>query len=75
MDGIPHDAGVLGLLVAAALLVVFGLGLGPLPATVIIVALSFVTTIMSAQSVGQTGIDPMEIFGLIVLLAVAALGE
>jgi uncharacterized oligopeptide transporter (OPT) family protein len=30
---------------------------------------------MSAQSVGQTGIDPMEIFGLIVLLAVAALGE
>ncbi len=67
------DAGALGLLTAAAaLLVGVGLGLGPL-ATVIIVALSFVTTIMSAQSVGQTGIDPMEIFGLIVLLAVAAL--
>ena len=66
------DAGVLGLLVAAAALIAcFGLGLGPL-AAVIIVALSFVTTIMSAQSVGQTGIDPMEIFGLIVLLAVAA---
>ena len=30
---------------------------------------------MSAQSVGQTGIDPMEIFGLIVLLAVAAFSD
>ena len=66
------DAGLLGLFVAAAALIAcFGLGLGPL-AAVIIVVLSFVTTIMSAQSVGQTGIDPMEIFGLIVLLAVAA---
>ena len=69
------DAGLLGLFVAAAALVAcFGLGLGPV-ATIVIVLLSFVTTIMSAQSVGQTGIDPMEIFGLIVLLAVAALGE
>ena len=67
------DAGVLGLLTAAAALIVcFGLGLGPLAAAIIVV-LCFVTTIMSAQSVGQTGIDPMEIFGLIVLLAVAAL--
>lgn len=66
------DAGVLALMVAAAaLLVCIGLGMGPLVA-VVVVALSFVTTIMSAQSVGQTGIDPMEIFGLIVLLAVAA---
>ena len=39
---------------------------------IVVVLLAFVTTIMSAQSVGQTGIDPMEIFGLIVLLAVAA---
>jgi uncharacterized oligopeptide transporter (OPT) family protein len=30
---------------------------------------------MSAQSVGQTGIDPMEIFGLIVLLIVAAFSQ
>ena len=66
------DAGVLALMVAAAaLLVCIGFGMGPLVA-VVVVALSFVTTIMSAQSVGQTGIDPMEIFGLIVLLAVAA---
>lgn len=67
------DAGGLALLVAvAALIACFGLGLGPF-ATIIVVALGFVTTIMSAQSVGQTGIDPMEIFGLIVLLAVAGL--
>lgn len=69
------DAGVLALLVAAAALVLcFGLGLGPVVA-VAIVLLSFVTTLMSAQSVGQTGIDPMEIFGLIVLLAVAVFSD
>ena len=69
------DAGVLGLMVAAAaLLVCIGLGLGPVVA-VVVVLLTFVTTIMSAQSVGQTGIDPMEIFGLIVLLAVAAFSD
>ena len=69
------DLGGLALLAAiAALLACFGLHLSPV-ATMLVVGLSFVTTIMSAQSVGQTGIDPMEIFGLIVLLAVAALGE
>ena len=66
------ERGALALMVAAAaLLVCIGLGLGPVVA-VAVVLLAFVTTIMSAQSVGQTGIDPMEIFGLIVLLAVAA---
>ena len=66
------ERGTLSLMVAAAaLLVCIGLGLGPVVA-VAVVLLAFVTTIMSAQSVGQTGIDPMEIFGLIVLLAVAA---
>ena len=69
------DAGVLALMVAAAaLLVCIGLGLGPVVA-VAVVLLAYVTTIMSAQSVGQTGIDPMEIFGLIVLLAVAAFSD
>lgn len=69
------DAGALGLLTATAgLLACLGIGLSPAVCAVV-VALSFVTTIMSAQSVGQTGIDPMEIFGLIVLLVVAALGE
>lgn len=68
-------AGIAALAVAAvALLICFGLGLGPLPA-IIVVLLAFVATAMSAQSVGQTGIDPMEIFGLIVLLAVAAVSS
>ena len=69
------DRSVLALFVAAAaLLVCLVLVLSPI-ACAVVVALAFVTTIMSAQSVGQTGIDPMEIFGLIVLLVIAALGE
>ena len=68
-------AGLAALAVAAvALLACFALGLGAVP-SVIVVLLAFVTCAMSAQSVGQTGIDPMEIFGLIVLLAVAALSD
>ncbi len=67
-----YDAGVLALMAAsAALIVCFALGLGPVVA-VVVVLFAFVTAIMSAQSVGQSGIDPMEIFGLIVLLFVAA---
>lgn len=62
----------LALMVAAAVLVLcFVLGFSPL-VCLVVVALSFVTAVMSAQSVGQSGIDPMEIFGLIVLLFVAA---
>lgn len=69
------DRSVLALFVAAAaLLACLVLGLSPIACAVVVV-LAFVTTIMSAQSVGQTGIDPMEIFGLIVLLVIAALGE
>ena len=69
------DAGVLGLITAAvAVLICFALHLGPLPA-IVIVAGTFVTTIMSAQSCGQTGIDPMEVFGLIVMLIVAAFAQ
>lgn len=68
-------AGMFGIAVAAvALLVCFVLGFGVIP-TMIVVVLAFVATAMSAQSVGQTGIDPMEIFGLIVLLAVAAASD
>ncbi len=69
------DAGILGLATAAvALLICFALGLSPI-AAIAIVLLAFVATIMSAQSCGQTGIDPMEIFGLMVLLAVAAFSD
>ena len=69
---LPRDRGLLALMVAAAALVLcFMLGFSPL-VCLVVVALSFVTAVMSAQSVGQSGIDPMEIFGLIVLLFVAA---
>ena len=69
------SAGIAACAVAAvALAICFGLGLGPVPA-LIVVLLAWVATAMSAQSVGQTGIDPMEIFGLIVLLAVAAVSN
>ena len=69
------DRGLLGLMAAvAALIVCFVLGLGPVVA-VVMVLLSFVTATMSAQSVGESGIDPMEIFGLIVLLFVAAFSD
>ena len=51
-----------------------GLGLPPV-VSIVVVLLAFVTTAMSAQSCGQTGIDPMEIFGLIVLLLVSAFAQ
>lgn len=74
----PVSAGAIALVVvgvaACALLLCFGLGLGPV-ASAIVVVLVWAACAMSAQSVGQTGIDPMEIFGLIVLLAVAATCE
>ena len=69
------DAGIIGLATAAvAVIIAIALGLGPVPA-VVVTLLTFVTTIMSAQSCGQTGIDPMEIFGLIVMLIVAAFAQ
>lgn len=50
------------------------LGIGP-AASVLVVLFAFATVAMAAQSAGQTGIDPMEIFGLIVLLIVAVIGD
>lgn len=59
---------------AAALAISTALGLSP-AVSAAVVLLAFVTCAMSAQSVGQTGIDPMEIFGLIVLLLVAVFAD
>ncbi len=61
-----------GAIVAAAVALVacLLLGFSPLVSVAVVLA-TFVACAMSAQSVGQTGIDPMEIFGLIVLLLVA----
>lgn len=69
---IKLTAGLAACAVAAAFLILcIVLHMDPL-VSIVIVLLSWITSAMAAQSVGQTGIDPMEIFGLIVLLAVAA---
>ncbi len=66
----------LGVLAAAGIGLVAALGLGlPAGPAVAVVLLAFVAAAMAAQSVGQTGIDPLEIFGLIVMLLVAAFAE
>lgn len=59
---------------AAALALCMAVGIGVVP-SIAVVAMSWVTCAMAAQSVGQTGIDPMEIFGLIVLLGIAAASD
>ncbi len=69
------SAGSFAVCVAAAfLLIAIVVKANPL-VCVVVVVLTYVTCVMSSQSVGQTGIDPMEIFGLIVLLIVAALSN
>lgn len=47
----------------------------PLGVSVATVLCAFVACAMSAQSVGQTSIDPMEIFGLIALFLVAVIAN
>ena len=47
----------------------------PISVALITVICAFVACAMSAQSVGQTSIDPMEIFGLIALFLVALVAE
>lgn len=56
-------------LIALALSTLGGLGF---TATIITVLGVWVTTAMAATLAGQTGIDPMEVFGILVLLAVKA---
>jgi putative OPT family oligopeptide transporter len=69
-----RGAMIVALLALIAAVCCMFLGLPPI-VSVLVVLLTFVTCAMSAQSVGQTGIDPMEIFGLIVLLLVAAFAQ
>lgn len=73
LRALPAGLTALGL-ASVALAFCMVLGFGP-AVSVAVVLLSFVTCAMAAQSVGQTGIDPMEIFGLIVLLIVAAFSD
>lgn len=72
IENVRLTAGLIALAAAVvALALCILLGFEPL-VSLVVVLLSFVTCAMAAQSCGQTGIDPMEIFGLIVLLFVAA---
>ena len=67
---------VAGIFVMAACAVIVCIVLQlPIWVSVITVACAFVACAMSAQSVGQTGIDPMEIFGLIALLLIALVAQ
>lgn len=74
ISGKAMGGAVAFILAAVALVICFTLQLGPLP-SIIVVLMVWIATAMSAQSVGQTGIDPMEIFGLIVLLFCAAIAD
>lgn len=73
-DGIramKRGTAVFLLIACVAVAIGFILDLPPI-VTILVVLCTFIACAMSAQSVGQTGIDPMEIFGLIVLLMIAA---
>jgi len=57
------------LLAFVALLLTFGAKMPAVPSLLTILGV-WLTTVMAASITGQTGIDPMEIFGIIVLLAI-----
>ena len=54
---------------AAGFLAFFGV-ISPVPA-ILLVVLVWVAMLMAAQSTGQAGLNPMEVFGIIVLLVIA----
>lgn len=57
------------LAVVAAWIISIICGLGPI-ASVLLILGAFLTAAMAATITGQTGINPMEIFGIIILLAI-----
>ena len=57
-------------LAAVALVLAFVCGLGLIP-TLLLVVFVWVVVVMAAQCTGQAGINPMEVFGVIVLLIIA----
>lgn len=70
----PKRTLIILLITALALAAAILLGLPPTVAALVVLA-TFVACAMSAQSVGQTGIDPMEVFGVIVLLIVSLFAD
>ncbi|MDR2131784.1 MAG: OPT/YSL family transporter [Clostridiales Family XIII bacterium] len=71
-DGIVNLRFAPAVMVLLALVFTFLCDMGILPSIVTILGV-WLATAMSAQVVGQAGINPMEIFGIIVLLAAKAL--
>ncbi|MDR0347495.1 MAG: OPT/YSL family transporter [Coriobacteriales bacterium] len=61
-------------LAAVTLLLAFVAGLGLVP-TLLLVLLVWVVVTMAAQCTGQAGMNPMEVFGVIVLLVIALVTE
>ncbi len=61
-------------MIILAALFTFVLDMGIVPSVITIVG-AWIATAMSSHCVGQTGINPMEIFGIIVLIACKAISE
>jgi putative OPT family oligopeptide transporter len=57
-------------LAAVVLVLAFAVGLGIVP-TLLLVVLVWLVVTMAAQCTGQAGMNPMEVFGVIVLLVIA----
>lgn len=70
-----HNCGIVVVFAACIILLLCIFLEFPIWVSIFVVFATFITCIMSGQSVGQTGIDPMEIFGLIVLLIVAIFAQ
>jgi putative OPT family oligopeptide transporter len=62
------------LLAAIVLLLTFVANLGILP-SLLLVFLTWIVITMAAQSTGQAGLNPMEVFGVIVLLVIALIAQ
>ena len=66
------------MVVLGSTVVAFALCLGlrlPVAASLVIIVMVWITAVMAIICVGHTGIDPMEVFGLIVMLLAAATGQ
>ncbi|MDR2771727.1 MAG: OPT/YSL family transporter [Clostridiales Family XIII bacterium] len=70
-DGIVSQRYAPAAMVLIAVVFTILCGMGPLPSVVTILG-ALLAAAMSAQVVGQSGINPMEIFGIIILLAAKA---
>jgi uncharacterized oligopeptide transporter (OPT) family protein len=73
-DGIVRLRFAPAVMILIAILLATFCGMGPLPSVVTILG-ALLAAAMSAQVVGQSGINPMEIFGIIVLLAAKGLSD